>query len=380
MSQRKSNIELLRIVAMLMIISYHIVLHCINDQLTDADSIARMGNGLFSNPQIYRRLFALSFIASWGQTGNVIFLLITGYFLVGRGKQVNLTGIAAKLLGQMAFAAIALTLGSALIYGHWDGAAPLTLLDINNFNYMSWFIGYYYVIVLMGGLFLNEFLDGLDQKRYLLFVAALFAVTQFFWPAQLLTDISYNLLVFAVGAFAYALGGYLHKYNPLGNIRAYVLLVIMVCVNALLYVSYLNDVNTDIAKYWQQGTGGPFTQTLMGFTTNSIVPIVCAVCLFELFVRLPLPTLHPINALAKCTLMVYLVHDNSLFYSIWNLTDWITSLHDDLAGFLSELLRQTALSFCVGVACYVLYLGCHWLLIRAWHVGLLTKREEEHES
>lgn len=50
MTQRKSNIELLRIVAMLMIISYHIVLHCIDGQLTDADSIARMGNGLFSNP------------------------------------------------------------------------------------------------------------------------------------------------------------------------------------------------------------------------------------------------------------------------------------------------------------------------------------------
>lgn len=380
MTQRKSNIELLRIVAMLMIISYHIVLRCIDGQLTDADSIARMGNGLFSNPQIYRRLFLLAFISSWGQTANVIFLLITGYFLVGRGKRVNLTGIAAKLLGQMAFAAIALTLGSAAVYGHWGGTAPLTLLDINNFNYMSWFIGYYYVIVLFGGLFLNEFLDGLDQKRYLLFVAALFAVTQFFWPAQLLTDISYNLLVFAVGAFAYALGGYLHKYNPLGNIRAYVLLVIMVCVNALLYVSYLNDVNTDIAKYWQQGTGGPFTQTLMGFNTNSIVPIVCAVCLFELFIRLPLPTLRPINALAKCTLMVYLVHDNSLFYSIWNLTDWITPLHDNLAGFLVELTRHAALSFAAGIACYVLYLGCHWLLIRAWHVGLLTKREEEHES
>ena len=139
-------------------------------------------------------------------------------------------------------------------------------------------------------------------------------------------------------------------------------------------------MNTDIAKYWQQGTGGPFTQTLMGFTTNSIVPIVCAVCLFELFIRLPLPTLRPINALAKCTLMVYLVHGNSLFYSIWNLTDWITPLHDNLAGFLSELLRQTALSFCVGVACYILFLGCRWLLIRAWRGGLLTKREEEHES
>ena len=41
--QRRSNLELLRIVAMLMIIAFHIYRHCVSGQLTDPDSMERMG-------------------------------------------------------------------------------------------------------------------------------------------------------------------------------------------------------------------------------------------------------------------------------------------------------------------------------------------------
>lgn len=51
---RSANIELLRIVAMLMIIMYHIICHCVNVQLTDGASIARWENGLFNHPLFYK--------------------------------------------------------------------------------------------------------------------------------------------------------------------------------------------------------------------------------------------------------------------------------------------------------------------------------------
>ena len=38
--KRNSNFELLRICAMLMIVAYHIFVHCVNVQLTDSASIA----------------------------------------------------------------------------------------------------------------------------------------------------------------------------------------------------------------------------------------------------------------------------------------------------------------------------------------------------
>lgn len=53
MKKRNSNMELLRIMAMLMIICYHIFRHCIYLQLTDTNSIMALGNGWFSYPAFF---------------------------------------------------------------------------------------------------------------------------------------------------------------------------------------------------------------------------------------------------------------------------------------------------------------------------------------
>ena len=63
---RSSNIELLRIAAMMMIILHHMVVHCIYVQLTDASSIARMNNGLFNHPFFYKKLLILASIVPSG--------------------------------------------------------------------------------------------------------------------------------------------------------------------------------------------------------------------------------------------------------------------------------------------------------------------------
>ena len=58
---RDSNIELMRILAMLMIISYHIIIHCVNVQLVDSTSIEKLQNGWFNNPLFYKQLMATPF-------------------------------------------------------------------------------------------------------------------------------------------------------------------------------------------------------------------------------------------------------------------------------------------------------------------------------
>ena len=54
--QRSSNFELLRIVAMFMIVLYHIYIHCISGQLTGG------GSGLFVTPQFSKKL---AILAKW---------------------------------------------------------------------------------------------------------------------------------------------------------------------------------------------------------------------------------------------------------------------------------------------------------------------------
>ena len=81
---RSSNMELLRICAMLMIILFHIVRHCVSIQLTDGGSIARWGNGLFNYPAFYRKLLILVSIMPLGIIANAIFILISGYFMINK--------------------------------------------------------------------------------------------------------------------------------------------------------------------------------------------------------------------------------------------------------------------------------------------------------
>ena len=54
---RSSNIELLRILAMFMIIIFHISDHCVKVQLTDTASMLRMNNGpvSYTHLDVYKR-------------------------------------------------------------------------------------------------------------------------------------------------------------------------------------------------------------------------------------------------------------------------------------------------------------------------------------
>lgn len=87
---RSSNIELLRILAMFMIIIFHISDHCVKVQLTDTASMLRMNNGLFCEPVFYKKLLLLSTFAPMGKIGNVIFITISGYFMVQRETELIL--------------------------------------------------------------------------------------------------------------------------------------------------------------------------------------------------------------------------------------------------------------------------------------------------
>ena len=82
LKKRKTNYELLRIIAMAMIVMHHICVHCIYPELTDMRLIELYKNGYYVEPVFFPRLILLEFPATFGKIGDVIFLLISGYFLI----------------------------------------------------------------------------------------------------------------------------------------------------------------------------------------------------------------------------------------------------------------------------------------------------------
>ena len=365
---RSSNIELLRIISMFMIIIYHIIIHCVNVQLVNVSSIEALENGWFNNPLYYRQLLYLSLCMPLGLVGNSIFIMISGYFLVDR--DIDILKVSKKMLSQLLFAAVTLVLiSAAFIYKNEDVTAVQYLfsyIKIQYFNKMSWFVGYYFIIMLAAYLFLNKFLAKLDYRKYLGFLLAILAVSQLSWSGSLLDDLASGLRTVMVGVFFYAFGGFIKKYNPFARVRGYVFFLIIALTNLIIGISYHNNVIGKIESYYfnlaeaeldpAAVTDMDFIQSIPKFQNYSIVVVILGICLFEIFRRIKLPTIKPINFIAQATFMIYLLHDNGFAYSIWLTQDWITVLYNNCWDFAQMICIWAVKIFLFGFIAYLVYM------------------------
>lgn len=351
--QRRSNLELLRIVAMLMIIAFHIYRHCVSSQLTDPDSMERMGNGLFSVPLFYKKLLLLTVFSSFGRAGNVVFMTLTGYFMVAKGREIRLVPIAKKLLLEQGYAAVLLLITSLLVFRRNPDSCT-TLTEVNLFNSMSWYVGYYFLVMLLARLCLNRYLEKLERKQYRLFLFALLCMTQFKWIIKLLNGVTGDLVILITGVFLYALGGYIRRYQPFARVRTWAIFGVIFGIYVLLFLSTYAGVQNRIQDYYREASTDPFIQYIPNVGDNSIVAILLGVSLFELFRRIKMPCCRVINYLGGATFMIYLFHDNSFFYSLWDRQDWITLLSEHPMGFLLRYGAWTVRTFVYG---FIAYLG-----------------------
>lgn len=353
---RDANIELLRIAAMFMIVIYHIVCHCVNVQLTNPESVGQGAAGVFNHPVFLGRLLILNTVMTFGIIGNAVFILISGYFMANRdASDIKLGKISWVLVTEQLFAAMLLTIVPT-IYHLYNPDLHIKLQTIMGFNGMSWFVGYYFVVVLCGALFLNKFLAGLDCKKYAAFLLTLFAFISFSWSGGLAEGLAGGLRTLLTGIFLYALGGFIRQFNPFRSIKVYTILLIIFFVYLLVWISGYNVTENNIQSYIQSASQNPFMQSVPGFDNFSIVTLVLAVCMFEIFRRINIPANRVIAFLGKSTFMVYLIHDSEFFYSLWNLRDWITTLSESMPMFIIQLLKWGAYTFFAGVLAYTAYM------------------------
>lgn len=356
--KRSSNIELLRIFAMLMIIGYHICYHCVNVQLMDENSILSMQNGWFCHPVFYKKLLLVALMSPVGQMGNAIFILISGYFMVHKGKDINLTSISKKLLLQSAFAVLMLCIASTLVYK--VSTLSLKVIDFTAFNSNAWFVGYYFAIIVLAKVFLNNFLEGLDRNKYLMFLMVTFSLVQFKWSREFISSFSdgveKGLGILFTGIFLYSLGGYIHKYNPFDKIKTWTVVAVIICICLLICSIFYAETANEIRNY-NPDDGEIFYQMIHEFGNYSFVPVCLGIAFFELFRRLKTPNSRIINYLGASTFMVYLLHDNGFFYRIWDTQDWITLLYSNPILYILKYIGWIFGTFALGVVAYSLFLS-----------------------
>lgn len=359
MKKRCSNIELLRIFAMLMIVVYHIWYHCVNVQLTSG------GNDYFNVPIFFKKLLILETVAPMGQVGNVIFIIISGYFMVAKEREIDVAGISKKLLFQQGFASVVLTIASALVFRIKKGIF-INLIDINIFNQMFWYVGYYFAVVVFAKLFLNKYISRLSKKQYAKFLWVMFAIIQFSWIGGVLNSLASGILILGTGIFLYALGGYIYKYNPFAFLKTRSIIIIFFIVYILIYISFYNATETNIQVFYTNGDNELFKQNVLCFADNYFVPIILGNLIFELFRRIQISNSRFINYLGTSTFMVYLIHDNSFFYSLWNTQNWINILYNYPFRFILKLVSWTLMTFVIGVLVYSVYVFIEKSVKKLW--------------
>lgn len=279
-TQRLSNLELFRIVAMLLIIFSHFFVN--------------MGT---LPPHIdFLSFDILKLCCTTGDFGVALFVLISGYFLIQspfKTKKLYKLVIQAWSIGLILYAFNAcfnlIPVTSKLF---WNTVLP--------FRTPNWFFKAYLLLYLTFPL-LNKFLLRLNQKRYLLLLTILTA-TWVIYPATLLYTTWTNGKISLF--YWYIIGAYirlfdipwLHKtsFKVIFTLGGYALSIIL---------------TTILINYQSQHPA--FTCNMNAFVTlNSPPVLITSLGIFFIFLDLNIPYNKHINAFAGTMFGVYLIHDS----------------------------------------------------------------------
>lgn len=198
--RRNSAIELLRIVAMLIILANHFSVHGLFHGIDRA-----VPEIVLNNIYSYQILFTK--FVDWGGTlGNYIFILITGYFMINR--QVKYKKIIILLATMFFYSWIILI----FVYIFMPQLCSVKLMFnslIPIFVGENWFVSCY-IIFFAFVPFINKFLGMIDQKFYEKFLIVAFVFYIFLPFLRMQTFMKEAPILFFV--LVYAIGGYLRLY------------------------------------------------------------------------------------------------------------------------------------------------------------------------
>lgn len=343
---RKSNIELLRIIAMLMIIAHHFAFY--NGYATAY--ILNSANGLW-----------LQMMRSGGKIGVSIFVMISGYFLVNSsGFKISKL---MKLWLQVLFYSVLCYLTASLAQGHFDLSFQTIISTLMPLTYNRWWFASTYVILFIFSPFLNIMLHALSRKAYL----GMLLVMLILWyavPTFLLQSLQQNELIWFV--FLYCLAGYIRLHGMKlfkHNYSYWLAFGIAAIVNFILRVLFM-----------KQGIANKtFSDYASDFTDLNKIPIlIVSVLLFLAFLHTEMKPRKWINTIASTAFGVYLIHEDPF------IRQWLTdNVYKRVNVMSNELIPYTIIAVLGIYLAAGLFELLRINLIERWYVALLKKSDDK---
>lgn len=346
---RQSNVELLRIVAMIMIIAHHIGVHSNFDLSGTMPAVNRLW---------------ISWIQMGGKIGVNIFVLISGYFLITTDS-LKLSKVA-KLWVQLCTYSVGLYVLCAVL-----GAESFSLgtflgrfFPVSNSSW--WFARTYFILFLISP-FLNAGLKALTQKAYLRLLLLLTVCWSLF-PTIFSDRMESNSLLWFI--YLYALAGYIRLHFDVHRVSTQKWLALALIAAVLTYIGATVLYNFGVASVFDPYSSG------YAYDMQQISIVVISVSLFCGFVSKDLRNLPAVNIISSATFGVYLLHDYGPMRTI--LWQWIFKNNQYATD--SLLILYTLLQIVVVfIGCAAIELARIYLIERKYMKridAMLTKRKQ----
>lgn len=296
---RESNIELLRIFAMMMIVAYHSVRH----NLT-----------YIQGTEIHQGIGAV--LLGIGQLGVTVFVLISGYFQID--KEFKTKRVVRVYLQLLFYSISMMIICTVFRFAEFNKLAIIrAFLPVSYNEY--WFFSAYIILCVLTP-FLNKFAKSLEKENYkkmlIIFTVIFSVIYSLLYSSRSYSVGDGNLGAVAWFIYLYLLAGYikLYKINILENKKTLYILTITVFIIFATLLIFLNQTRNHTAFYWY-------------VKINSIFILTLAVSVFHIFKNAKIKQSKIINYIASLAFPVYIIHENYLFReTFWSISNKIVPI------------------------------------------------------
>lgn len=330
--ERESNLELYRILTMLLIVAHHYV---VNSGLLDH---------IYTAPLSWRSLFLLLF-GAWGKTGINCFIMITGYFMC---KSRITAKKFAKLLLEILFYRIVLS--SVFWISNYEAfswkSLLLKLIPIRSISdgFISAFLVFYLFIP-----FVSILVQNMTERQHLLLLCLCGFLYVFLGTVPSfsvrMNYVSWFIVLFLIASYFRLYPK--DKYNQTKLWGWMTALTLFLSAASVVVCAWLSvKMQNRIAYRFVSDS-------------NSFLAVLTGVCSFMFFKNIHVPRNRVINTIAASTFGVLLIHANSDTMRQWLWKD----LLDNTGHYSSKWMPLHAIGSVLAI--FLVCVAIDWVRIRA---------------
>ncbi len=283
---RHSNIELLRIISMLLIIMFHYSIY---------------GGFTFDTSHLSLNKIIIQFLSAGGQVGVNCFVLITGFFLI----KSNFT---FEKLFKLSISVATYSVSIYIVFL----ACGLTDFNIRNtvkyffpiIFYQYWFVTNYVLIYIFSP-FINEYIKSINRQKHLNIILLLTIIWSLI-PTVTSANFHFSPLIWFF--ILYLISAYIRIYpdNFLEKLSLSSFIYIFLLI--LFSILFLDIAGTKINILGRNAC--------YFIKINSLPLLACSLSLFIGLKNHKINSYKILNTISSSTLGVYLIHDNNLVRNI----------------------------------------------------------------